>query len=181
MDAVLRDLRYAVRMLLRTPGVTVAAVLALALGIGATTGIFSVVHAVLLRSLGWGEESRLVAVRGNFEAQNLIGIYGVTAYGVTQRTREIGVRIAIGAQRRDVLRMVMVGAVKLAAVGVALGLCGALIGARLLSSQLYGVGSRDPLTYAAMSALLAAVALVASWLPARRATRVDPMVALRTE
>ena len=110
-----------------------------------------------------------------------LGIYGVTAYGVTQRTREIGVRIAIGAQRRDVLRMVMVGAVKLAAVGVALGLCGALIGARLLSSQLYGVGSRDPLTYAAMSALLAAVALVASWLPARRATRVDPVVALRTE
>jgi putative ABC transport system permease protein len=73
MDAVLRDLRYAVRMLLRTPGVTAAAVLALALGIGATTSIFSVVHAVLLRSLGWGEESRLVAVRGNFEAQNLIG------------------------------------------------------------------------------------------------------------
>src|SRR5437660_3653045 len=75
MDAVLRDLRYAVRMLLRTPGVTVAAVLALALGIGATTAIFSVVHAVLLQSLGWGEESRLVSVRGNFAGQNLIGIW----------------------------------------------------------------------------------------------------------
>src|SRR5438132_5949970 len=75
MDAVLRDLRYAVRMLLRRPGVAAAAVLALALGIGATTAIFSVVHAVLLRSLGWGEESRLVAVRGNFEGQNLIGIW----------------------------------------------------------------------------------------------------------
>ena len=74
MDAVLRDLRYAVRMLLRTPGVTAAAIVALALGIGATTAIFSVVNAVMLRSLGWGEESRLVAVRGNFEAQNLIGI-----------------------------------------------------------------------------------------------------------
>jgi predicted permease len=110
-----------------------------------------------------------------------LGIYGVTAYGVTQRTREIGVRIAIGAQGLDVLRMVMMGAVKLAALGVALGLCGALAFSRLLSSQLYGVGSRDPLTYATISALLAAVALVASWLPARRATRVDPMVALRTE
>jgi len=110
-----------------------------------------------------------------------LGIYGVTAYGVTQRTRELGVRIAIGAQRADVLRMVLVGAVKLAALGVGLGLAGALIGARLLASQLYGVGARDPLTYAAMSALLAAVALVASWLPARRATRVDPMVALRAE
>src|SRR5918912_2002609 len=75
MDAVLRDLRYAVRMLLRTPGVAAAAVLALALGIGATTAIFSVVHAVLLRSLGWGEESRLVAIRGNFDAQNLFGIW----------------------------------------------------------------------------------------------------------
>jgi len=110
-----------------------------------------------------------------------LGIYGVTAYGVTQRTREIGVRIAIGAQRRDVLRMVMWGALKLAAAGVALGLCGAMAGARLLSSQLYGVGSRDPLTYAAISGLLTAVALVASWLPARRATRVDPVIALRTE
>src|SRR5436305_7588654 len=75
MDALLRDLRFAVRGLLRTPGFTAAAVLALALGIGATTAIFSVVHAVLLRSLGWGEESRLVAVRGNFETQNLIGIW----------------------------------------------------------------------------------------------------------
>src|SRR5947209_20535780 len=75
MDAVRRDLRFALRMLLRTPGVAAAAVLALALGIGATTAIFSVVNAVLLRSLGWGEESRLVAVRGNFEAQNLIGIW----------------------------------------------------------------------------------------------------------
>ena len=114
-------------------------------------------------------------------ALSALGIYGVTAYGVTQRTREIGVRIAIGAQQRDVLRMVMLGAVKLAAAGVALGLCGALLGARLLSSQLYGVGARDPVTYAAISALLTAVALLASWLPARHATRVDPMIALRTE
>src|SRR5260221_4504427 len=74
MDSMLRDLRFAVRGLLRTPGFTAAAVLALALGIGATTAIFSVVHAVLLRSLGWGEESRLVAVRGNFEVQNLFAI-----------------------------------------------------------------------------------------------------------
>src|SRR2546423_5572523 len=74
MDAVLRDLRFAVRGLLRTPGFTAAAVAALALGIGATTAIFSVVHAVLLRSLGWGEESRLVSVRGNFPSQDLVDI-----------------------------------------------------------------------------------------------------------
>src|SRR5947199_4877969 len=74
MDGLLRDLRFAVRGLLRTPGFTIAAILALALGIGATTAIFSVVHAVLMRSLGWGEESRLISIAGNFEAQNLIGI-----------------------------------------------------------------------------------------------------------
>src|SRR5438128_1441173 len=74
METLLKDLRFAVRGLRRTPGFTIAAVLALALGIGATTAIFSVVHAVLMQSLGWGEESRLIAVSGNFEAQNLIGI-----------------------------------------------------------------------------------------------------------
>src|SRR3982750_4777387 len=74
MDTLLRDLRFAIRGLLRTPGFTAAAVLALALGIGATTAIFSVVHAVLLRSLGWGEESRLISIRGNFPSQGLIDI-----------------------------------------------------------------------------------------------------------
>jgi predicted permease len=110
-----------------------------------------------------------------------LGIYGVTAYGVAQRTKEIGVRLAIGATDRAVLRMVMSGAMRLAAIGVAIGLAGALIGARVLSSQLYGVGARDPITYAGMSLLLALVAVAASWFPARRATRVDPMVALRAE
>ncbi len=110
-----------------------------------------------------------------------LGIYGVTSYAVTQRTREIGVRIAVGAQRRDVLTMVMGGALRLAGLGVAIGLAVALVGARVLASELYGVGARDPLTYAGIAVLLAAVALIASWLPARRATRVDPAVALRAE
>ena len=110
-----------------------------------------------------------------------LGIYGVTSYAVSQRTREIGVRIAIGAQAGDVLRMVMGNALRLAGAGVVLGLCAALLFARVLSSQLYGVSGRDPLTYAAISAALAGVALLASWLPARRATRVDPAQALRAE
>jgi putative ABC transport system permease protein len=110
-----------------------------------------------------------------------LGIYGVTSYAVTQRTREIGVRIAIGAQARDVLGMVMGNALRLAGAGVLLGLFGALLFARVLSSQLFGVSGRDPLTYAAISVVLAGVALVASWLPARRATRVDPALALRAE
>ncbi|MGZ6141971.1 MAG: FtsX-like permease family protein, partial [Myxococcales bacterium] len=110
-----------------------------------------------------------------------LGIYGVTAYGVTQRTREIGVRIAIGAQRSDVLRLVMGGALRLAAAGVGIGLVASIAGSQLLSSQLYGIGARDPLTYLGISLLLGLVTLLASFLPARRAARLDPMVALRAE
>ncbi|HET9753730.1 MAG TPA: ABC transporter permease, partial [Myxococcales bacterium] len=114
-------------------------------------------------------------------ALSALGIYGVTSYAVTQRTREIGVRLAIGAQPRDVLAMVMGGALRLAGIGVCIGLLVSLLGARVLAAQLYGVGARDPVTYLGIAALLAAVALFASWLPARRATRVDPAVALRAE
>jgi putative ABC transport system permease protein len=110
-----------------------------------------------------------------------VGIYGVTAYSVTQRTREIGVRIAVGAQARDVVRLVMGGAMRLAAAGVGIGLLGALAATRLLSAQLYGISAHDPLTYLFLSLLLAAVALLASLLPALRATRVDPMSALRAD
>ncbi|MFN2547318.1 MAG: ADOP family duplicated permease, partial [Myxococcales bacterium] len=110
-----------------------------------------------------------------------LGIYGVTAYGVTQRTREIGVRIAIGAQKGDVLRLVMGGALRLAAAGVGIGLAVSIAASQLLSSQLYGIGARDPLTFLGISVLLALVTLLASFLPARRAARLDPMAALRTE
>ena len=110
-----------------------------------------------------------------------LGIYGVTAYGVTQRTREIGVRIAIGAQRADVLRLVMGGALRLAAIGVGAGLVAAVGCAQLVASQLYGVSPRDPLTFLGISVLLALVTLLASFLPARRAARVDPAVALRSD
>ncbi len=122
---------------------------------------------------------------GAFAALALIlsalGIYGVTAYGVTQRTREIGVRIAVGAQRADVLRLVLKGALRVVGLGVVIGILGALAGSRLLESQLYGVSQRDPVTYLAISALLSLVALLASLFPALRATRVDPMSALRAE
>jgi len=110
-----------------------------------------------------------------------VGIYGVMAYAVAQRTREIGVRLALGAQPRDVLNMVLLGGGKLAACGLALGLIGSLGMSYFLRSQLYGVSSSDPLTYATVAALLGVVALAACYLPARRATRVDPLVALRYE
>jgi len=110
-----------------------------------------------------------------------VGIYGVTAYSVAQRTREIGVRMAIGASAATVLRMVLGGALQTVALGLCIGTAAALAGGRLIASQLYGVSARDPLTYVAIAALLGVVALAASGIPALRATRIDPMAALRTE
>jgi len=110
-----------------------------------------------------------------------IGIYGVMSYAVTQRQQELGIRLALGATSRDVTRMVMAQGMKLALLGTALGLAGALAATRLLRGLLYGVAPTDLPTYVGVAILLGVVALVACWLPARRATRVDPLVALRSE
>jgi predicted permease len=108
-----------------------------------------------------------------------IGIYGVVSYTVAQRTREIGVRIALGAEMRDIVGMVLGEGVRRTAVGVALGLAGALAASHAVRGLLYGVGATDPVTYAAVIALLLAVTIVACLLPAWRAARVSPLVALR--
>jgi ABC-type antimicrobial peptide transport system permease subunit len=112
---------------------------------------------------------------------SIVGVFGVVTYIATQRTREIGIRIALGAQMGDVRQMFLRHGLWLTAAGIALGLGVALALTRVMSALLFGVGPTDPLTYAAVSGTLAAMALLATYLPARRASRVDPIVALRAD
>jgi putative ABC transport system permease protein len=114
-------------------------------------------------------------------ALTAIGLYGVMAYGVAQRTREFGIRLALGARPGGVLGLVLRGALALIAAGLILGVVAGALATRMLASALYGVDPLDPATFAGVAAMLIAVALVASYVPARRATRVDPIAALRSE
>lgn len=127
-------------------------------------------------------ESLLLVFFGSLALMlSAIGIYGVVAYSVAQRTREVGIRVALGAQKRDVLKLILAKGLVLVAWGTGFGLVGCYWLSRLVSSQLYGVSPNDPATLATVAALLIGVALLASYLPARRATKVDPLVALRYE
>ncbi|MFY2561940.1 ABC transporter permease [Corallococcus terminator] len=136
---------------------------------------------VISQSLGF---RRLVlCLLGGFAALALVlstyGLYGVISLLVSQRTRELGIRMALGARPGDVLRLVLGQGARLAGMGIALGLLGSLALTRLLTSQLHGITTTDPLTFGAVATLFAVISLLACWLPARRATRVDPLVAMR--
>jgi putative ABC transport system permease protein len=110
-----------------------------------------------------------------------IGIYGVMSYSFSQRTHEVGVRVALGAQRLDILRMAISEGMFVVAIGLLLGLAGTLAVTRVFQSMLFGVNATDPFTLVVVAGILAAVALLACYIPARRATRVDPLTALRVE
>lgn len=144
---------------------------------------FATVHAIIQSSLA----SRRFAVMllGSFAVLALvlaaIGLYGVMAYAVGRRTHEIGIRMALGAERGAILKMVVAKGLKLALLGVTPGVIGALGLTRLLSGLLYGVKPTDPVTLIVVSCVLTLVGLVASYIPARRAAKVDPVVALRHE
>jgi len=114
-------------------------------------------------------------------ALTLTGIYGVISYAVSQQTQEIGIRVALGAQSSDVFKLVIGHGMVLTLIGVGLGLLGALVVTRLMQTLLFTVSATDPLTFAGVAAALVAVALIACYVPARRAAKVDPLVALRTE
>ena len=110
-----------------------------------------------------------------------VGTYGVIAYAVAQRTQEFGVRMAMGAERAQILRLVLRGSMPWALGGIATGLLGAFVFSRAIGTLLFEVGARDPLTYSTVAMMLALVAMIACYIPAARATRVEPMIALRCE
>jgi ABC-type antimicrobial peptide transport system permease subunit len=150
-----------------------------------TVPVFRVRTLEQLRAASLEQEQFILALLGGFTGVALLlgtlGTYGVIAFTVQQRTQEIGIRIAVGAQDGDIMRLVLNHGFRLAALGTVLGLAGALASSRLLSSMLYETGTDDPWSYLFAIAVLGLAALGASLLPACRATRVDPMVALRAE
>ncbi len=110
-----------------------------------------------------------------------VGVYGVVSYGVSQRTSELGIRMAIGAEPEDILRLVLIDGVRMCLAGVGLGLMSAFLLSRVMASQLYGVSATDPVTYAGVAVILTLVALTAAYLPARRTSKMDPVLALQGE
>ena len=167
MEWLLRDVRYALVTLRRTPGLTLTVLVTLALGVGATTAVFSVVHAVLLE----GKPRRVASGH----RQSLTVLFHAAA---GHRTREIGIRMALGSDAAAILRLILNEAGSLVILGLAAGFGGAIALRGAIAAQLYGVGALDPVVMAGAVAILAATSLAACLGPARRAVQVSPLVAL---
>lgn len=167
------------------PAAAIPSVRQIITGVDANAGIDAIVPMDRLVSNSVARQRFYAVMLGTFAGVAgllaAIGIYGVLAYIVVQRTQEIGVRMALGAERRQVMTLILRRGLTLAIIGIALGVAGATGAAQYLQSMLFGVEARDPQTFVAIALAFALVALIASYLPARRATRVDPMVALRVE
>jgi putative ABC transport system permease protein len=138
---------------------------------------------VLADSMSWASSQSLLLTTFALLALVLtaVGIYSVMAYAVTQRTHELGLRMALGARSREIMRLVMRQGARIMIIGVVLGVAGALALSRVMANFVFGVQPRDPVTFVFVTAFVALIALLASFIPARRATKVNPMVALRHE
>jgi putative ABC transport system permease protein len=186
METLFRDARYGFRTLLKNPGFTlIAAVRSQVHALDNDQPVYDVSTLDQLLSNSIAKPRFYTALLGAFAVLALIlasvGTYGVMSFSVNQRRREIGIRLAMGARRGDIFKLVVGRGLLLALTGVAIGLGGALALTRVMSGLLFGVSATDPMTFIMISLLLTGVALVACFVPARRATRVDPMIALRYE
>ena len=180
--------RYAPRMSLlvkTTGGTAIPQIRALVREMNANLPVAQALPLTDITAIGLIPQRVAAAVAGTLGSLGLllaaIGIYGVTSYSVAQRVREIGVRMALGADRRTVLRLVLRQGLVLTLIGIGVGLAAGAAVSQLLRSLLFGISALDPLTFGGGAALFLVVALAASYGPARRATRVDPMMALRAE
>jgi hypothetical protein len=184
MQMLWQDLRYGLRTLARKPGFTIVAIIALALGIGANTAIFSVVNSVLLRPLAYHDPAALVVINHDYPKINLKA--SVSAIGYTHYRDNVKSFESVAAVTGGGFNLTGGGDPEqvngsLTLIGVGVGLALAVVGTRFLSSLLYNVSAVDPLAFAGVTLLLVAVAFLACYFPARRAMKTDPMVALRHE
>ena len=175
LESVWQDVAYAVRMLWREPAFALLAIGALTAGIGLNSGLFAAYTALAMKPWIAG---LLGAIALGFAC---IGMFGVFAYWVRQRTQEIGVRMALGAQSSDVIHLVLGTTARAVGIGLAAGLVMSIAASSLLRAFLFGLSAIDAVTYVGVSFVLVAASLLAALIPARRATQIDPLVALRYE
>jgi hypothetical protein len=186
MTGLLQDARYALRQSRKSPGFAAAAILVLALGLGAVTGMLAVVQSVLIRPLNYRDSSRLMLLGVSDQASGTSDISYPDFLEMKgslkgQRVREIGIRLALGATRSNVFGLVARQGLWMVGVGLVLGWIGSLRAARWIHTFLFGTTAHDPLTYTLAGALVLLASVIAILLPARRAASIEPMEALRTE